>query len=57
MACLSTPYLYYALKSTLCLLDKIQSNIIRLINDSNLTKSLQPLSHRRLVGYLAIFYR
>ena len=28
-----------------------------LINNPNLTKSLQPLSHRRLVGYLSIFYR
>ena len=46
-----------ALKSTLCLLDKVQSNAIRLINNPNLTKSLQPLSHRRLVGDLSIFYR
>ena len=27
------------------------------INNPNLTKSLQPLSHRRLVGDLSIFYR
>ena len=46
-----------ALKSTLCLLDKVQSNAIRLINNPNLAKSLQPLSHRRLVGDLSIFYR
>ena len=46
-----------ALKSTLCLLDKVQSKAIRLINNPNLTKSLQPLSHRRLVGDLSIFYR
>ena len=44
-------------KSTLCLLEKFQSKAIRLINNSNLTKSLQPLSHRRLVGDLSIFYR
>ena len=44
-------------KSTLCLLDKVQSKAIRLINNPNLTKSLQPLSHRRLVGDLSILYR
>ena len=44
-------------KSALCLLDKVQSKAIRLINDPNLTKSLQPLSHHRLVGDLSIFYR
>ena len=44
-------------KSTLCLLDKVQSKAIRLINNPNLTKSLQPLSHRRLVGDLSIFYK
>ena len=44
-------------KSTLCLLDKVQSKAIRLINNPNLTKSLQPLSHRLLVGDLSIFYR
>ena len=44
-------------KSTLCLLEKVQSKAIRLINNSNLTKSLQPLSHRRLVGDLSIYYR
>ena len=44
-------------KSTLCLLYKVQSKAIRLINNPNLTKSLQPLSHRRLVGDLSIFYR
>ena len=43
-------------KSTLCLLDKVQSKAIRLIHNPNLTKSLQPLSHRRLVGDLSIFY-
>ena len=44
-------------KSTLCLLDKVQSKAIRLINNPNLTKSLQPLSHRRLVGDLSIHNR
>ena len=45
------------LQNLLCLLDKVQSKAIRLINNPNLTKSLQPLSHRRLVGDLSIFYR
>ena len=60
----SRPFLEYcfhvwggAPKSTLCLLDKVQSKAIRLINNPNLTKSLQPLSHRRLVGDLSIYYR
>ena len=44
-------------KSTLCFLDKVQSKAIRIINNPNLTKSLQPLSHRRLVGDLSIYYR
>ena len=51
-------------KSTLCLLDKVQSKAIHLINSPNLTKSLPslpskslPLSHRRLVGDLSIYYR
>ena len=44
-------------KSTLCLLDKVQSKAIRLINNPNLAKSLQPLSHRCLVADLSIFYR
>ena len=47
-------------KSTLCLLGKVQSKAIRLINNPNLTKSLQPLqplSRHRLVGDLSIFYR
>ena len=45
-----------ASKSTLCLLDKVQSKAIRLINNPNLTKSLQPLSHRRLDGDPSICY-
>ena len=44
-------------KSTHCLLDKVQSKAIRLIHNPNRTKSHQPLSHRRLVGDLSIFYR
>ena len=36
---------------------KLTTIIIRLINNPNLTKSLQPLSHRRLVGDLSIFFR
>ena len=44
-------------KYALCVLDKVQSKAIRLINNPNLTKSLQPSSHRRLFGYLSIFYR
>ena len=44
-------------KSTLCLLDKVQSKAIRLINNPNLTKLLQPLSHPRLVGDLSIYFR
>ena len=46
-----------ASKSALCVLDKVQSKAIRLINNPNLTESLQPLSHRRLVGGLSIFYK
>ena len=44
-------------KSTLVLLDKIQSKAIRLINNPNLIKLLQPLSHCHLVRDLSIFYR
>ena len=46
-----------ASKSALCLLEKVQSKAIHLINNPNLTESLQPLSHRRLVGDLSVFYR
>ena len=41
-------------KSTLGLLHKVQSKAIRLINNPNLTKSLQPLSHHCLVGHISI---
>ena len=44
-------------KSSLHLLNKIQSKAIRLINNPNLTNSLQSLSHRCLVADLFIFYR
>ena len=44
-------------KPTLCLLDKVQSKAIPLINNPNVTNSLQSLSHRRLVGDLSIFYK
>ena len=44
-------------KSTPCLLDKVQSKALHLINNPNLAKSLQPLSHCHLVGDLSIFYR
>ena len=44
-------------KSSLHLLDKVQSKAIRLINNPNLTNSLQFLSHRLLVADLSIFYR
>ena len=43
-------------KSSLHLFDRIQSKAIRLINNQNLTNSLQSLSHRRLVADLSIFY-
>ena len=46
-----------ATKTTLCLLDKVQSKAVRLINNPNLTKSLLSLSHRRLVGDLSSCYR
>ena len=44
-------------KSSLHLLDRVQSKAIRLINNPNLTNSLQSLSHHRLVADLSIFYR
>ena len=48
---------FCAPKSALCLLDKVQSKAIRIINNPNLAKSLQPLPHRHLVRNLSIFYR
>ena len=44
-------------RSSLHLLDKVQPKAIRLINNPKLTKSLQFLSHRRLIANLSIFYR
>ena len=44
-------------KSSLHLLDRVQSKAIRLINNPNLTTSLQSLFHRRLVADISIFYR
>ena len=42
--------------STLSILDRIQKKAIRLINNEELCKSLQPLEHRRRVAALTIFY-
>ena len=39
------------------LLDKVESKAIRLINNLNLTSSLDPLSLRRKVASLSLFYR
>ena len=44
-------------RSSLHLLDKVQSKAIRLINNPSLTKSLQSLSDHRLIADLSIFYR
>ena len=44
-------------KSSLHLLDRVQSKAIRLINTPYLTNSLQSHSHLRLVADLFIFYR
>ena len=44
-------------KSSLYLLDRVQSKASRLINNLNLNNSLQSLSHRRLVADLSIFCR
>ena len=38
-------------------IDKKQNRAIRLINDPNVTSTLAPLSHRRTVGSLTLFYR
>ena len=43
-------------KSSFHLLDRVQSKVICLINNPNLTNSLQSLSHRRLFADLSIFY-
>ena len=46
-----------ASRPSLNLLGKVQSKAIRLINKPSLTKSLQSLSHRRLVADLSTFHR
>nr|CAH7744696.1 unnamed protein product [Callosobruchus chinensis] len=43
--------------TTLCLPDAVQRMAIRLISDPALTCHLQPLSHRRAVDDLSLFYR
>ena len=52
----SLEYCYHiwggAPKSSLHLLDRVQSKAIRLINNPSLTNSLQSLSHRRLIAGL-----
>nr|CAH7750620.1 unnamed protein product [Callosobruchus chinensis] len=46
-----------AAPTTLSILDVVQRRSIRFIGDSALTCHLQPLSHRRAVGNLSLFYR
>nr|CAH7749246.1 unnamed protein product [Callosobruchus chinensis] len=46
-----------AVPTTLSILDAVKRRAIRLIGDSSLTCHLQPLSHRRSVGDLSLFYR
>nr|CAH7767152.1 unnamed protein product [Callosobruchus chinensis] len=46
-----------AAPTTLSILDAVQRRAIRLIGDPALTCDLQPLSHRRAVGDLSLFYR
>nr|CAH7756403.1 unnamed protein product [Callosobruchus chinensis] len=43
--------------TTLSVLDAVQKRAIRLIGDPALTCHLQPVSHRRAVGDLSLFYR
>nr|CAH7752944.1 unnamed protein product [Callosobruchus chinensis] len=45
-----------AAPTTLYILDAVQRRVIRLIGDPVLTCHLQPLSHRRAVGDLSLFY-
>nr|CAH7758775.1 unnamed protein product [Callosobruchus chinensis] len=45
-----------AAPTTLSILDAVQRRAIRLIVDPALTCHLQPLSHRRAVGDLSLFY-
>nr|CAH7741724.1 unnamed protein product [Callosobruchus chinensis] len=46
-----------AAPTTLSILDTVQRSTIRLIGDPALTGHRQPLSHRRAIGDLALFYR
>nr|CAH7724484.1 unnamed protein product [Callosobruchus chinensis] len=46
-----------ATPTTLSILDAVQRRAIRLIGDPAFTCHLQPLSHRRAVGDLSLFYR
>nr|CAH7715452.1 unnamed protein product [Callosobruchus chinensis] len=46
-----------AAPTTLYILDAVQRRAIRLIGDPALTSHLQPLSPRRAVGDLSLFYR
>lgn len=48
-----TIYFYLSLKSSLHLPDKVQSKANHLINNPNLTNSLQYPSHRRLAADLS----
>nr|CAH7765013.1 unnamed protein product [Callosobruchus chinensis] len=43
--------------TTMSILDAVQKRAIRLIGDPELTCYVQPLSHRRTVGDLSVFYR
>nr|CAH7748168.1 unnamed protein product [Callosobruchus chinensis] len=45
-----------AAPTTLSILDAVQRRAIRFIGDPALTCHLQPLSHRRAVGDLSLFY-
>ena len=44
-------------KTTLNILNRIQSKAIRLVDDRSLTANLQSLEHRRRVSALSLFYR
>nr|CAH7747925.1 unnamed protein product [Callosobruchus chinensis] len=46
-----------AAPTTLSILDAVQRRAIRLIGDPALTCHQQPLSHRRAVGDISLFYR
>nr|CAH7767799.1 unnamed protein product [Callosobruchus chinensis] len=46
-----------AAPTTLSILDAVQRRAIRFIGDPALTCHLQPLSHRRALGDLSLFYR